>query len=116
MLVAMNREEREFGDRRGLRFPFDGHAEILLEGADRRVRARVTELSFRGCFLEIAGSWTEQQRMQVKILHTDESFEASAHLIYVRAGGIGLLFDEIDSRNRNVLQDWILNALDNQAK
>lgn len=111
----MNLEERELEDRRGLRFPFDGYAEVLLEGANHSIRARVTELSFRGCFLEIAGSWTPRQQMRLKISHADERFEASAHLIYVRPAGIGLMFDEIDTYNRNVLQDWILNALDNQS-
>lgn len=114
--VAMNQEQRELEDRRGLRFAFEGEAEVFVEGAAGSIRARLTELSFRGCYLKTPTALKEQQRIRVKISRADETFEASAEVKYVRSGGVGVVFDEVEPRFRNVLQEWILAALDHQEE
>jgi hypothetical protein len=101
---------------RGLRFPFSAGAEVILEGSREAVPARVTELSLRGCFLEISLPLQEQQQLQVKILHQHEFFEGPAVVIYTRREGIGLMFGDMKPHFRSVLQAWILAALDNQVK
>jgi hypothetical protein len=106
----MNREPR------GLRFPFSAGAEVILEGSREAIPARATELSLRGCFLEIPTPFNEKQRVQVKILHANEYFEVAAEVIYVRPEGVGLLFGDMKPHFRGVLQAWILAALDNQVK
>jgi hypothetical protein len=103
-------------EKRGLRFPFTAGAEIILESSPESIRVHVTELSLRGCFLEIAFSLKEQQRVQLKIFSTGEYFEACAEVIYVRPTGVGLLFVDMKPHCRSVLQAWILTSLDNQAK
>jgi hypothetical protein len=110
----MSQQQRELADRRGLRFTFDGTADVTVEGVVDGLRARVTELSFRGCYLQTAKALKEKQRLQVKISHADETFEAPGEVIYVRPGGAGVMFGVIEPRFRNVLQDWILTELDNQ--
>src|SRR5215469_10307393 len=112
----MSHEPREVEDRRGLRFPFNGEAEVALENPSRSVSARVTELSFRGCFLQISSGFQEHQRMRLKIWHAEECLESSGRVIYVRPDGAAVLFDELEPQALNVLQDWILNALDLQAE
>jgi PilZ domain len=101
---------------RGLRFAFEARAEVVLEGASEKIPARVTELSFRGCFLEISGLSSEVQRLQVRIWHEEQFFEASAKVIYARATGVGVVFGDIKPHCRNVLQSWILAALDKSVK
>jgi hypothetical protein len=101
-------------DRRGLRFGLSASAEVSLEGSAESLRARVTELSLRGCFLEVAGRFIEQQRLQVKIFNTKDLFEASAEVIYVRKSGVGVLFGDVNLHFRRVLQKWILTALDRE--
>jgi len=103
-------------DRRGLRFSFEAAAEIVPETPPEPVPARVTELSFRGCFLETTARLAERQRVRVRIFHPGESFEAMAHVKYVRPGGVGLLFEDMETHYRTVLQTWILAALDKEAK
>lgn len=111
----MNQEQRELEHQRGLRFPFSADAEVVPQGSTERIRARVTELSFRGCLLETSAALKEQQRVHVKIFHSDECFEALADIIYVKPAGVGLVFGDTDPHFRSVLQAWILGALDNQA-
>jgi PilZ domain len=112
----MSDDLQNLEDRRGLRFPFDGDAEILVENSVRKVPARVTELSFRGCFVQISSALQERQRMKLKIRHAGESLEVSGAVMYVRQDGVAMLFDELEPEALNVLQDWILNALDMQAE
>jgi hypothetical protein len=101
-------------DRRGLRFSFSASAEVSLEGSAESLRARVTELSLRGCFLEVSGRFAAQQRLQVKIFNGKDFFEASTQVIYVRKSGVGVLFGDMNPHFRQVLQKWILAALDRQ--
>ena len=69
----MAQEQRQLEDKRGLRFPFNADAEVVLPGGSEKIPARVTELSFRGCFLEISAPLQEKQRVRVKIFHSDGS-------------------------------------------
>jgi hypothetical protein len=112
----MTDQQREVQDRRGLRFSFEADAELVLESPPQKLSARVTELSFRGCFLETSVDLKEQQRMRVKIFHDNKYFESLAEVMYVRQNGVGLLFGNMEAHFRSVLQGWILSALDNQAK
>ena len=112
----MNQNQTELQDRRGLRFPFSADAEVVLESAPGTLPARVTELSFLGCYLEISAALTEQQRVHVKIFHSEEYFEALGTVLYVRPAGVGVVFADVKPHFRTVLQRWILRALDQQAK
>jgi PilZ domain-containing protein len=103
-------------ERRGLRFVFSADAEIAPQSAPSAfVRARVKELSLRGCFLETPASFEMQRPVLVKIYSSGEYFEAEASVLHVQPSGVGLLFREIKPHFRAVLQNWILAALDKQT-
>ena len=103
-------------DCRGLRFPFSADAEIAPASSPSAfVPARVTELSFLGCFLETAASLEIQRPVLVKIYDSGEYFEAQASVLYVKPTGTGLVFREVKPHFRAVLQKWLLAALDNQV-
>ena len=112
----MSQEQRTVQEQRGLRFSFDAPVEILLESRNERTHARVAELSFRGCYLKTSTPLKQHQRLRVKITHAGESFEALAQVIYLRADGVGVLFGNVEPHFRNILQGWILSALDDQAE
>jgi len=116
MLWAMNQEQSGLQDKRGLRFAFQADAEIVSQSTAGSVRGRVTEMSFRGCFVETSAALEKQQRVHVKIVRQDERFEALAQVMYVRPGGVGLLFGEVEPQFRRVLQKWILSSMDSHAK
>jgi len=107
----MNRECR------GLRFSFNADAEIAPESSPKAtLPARVTELSLQGCFLETSASLELQRQVLLKIHDAGESFEAEAVILYTRPSGLGLIFREVKPRYRDVLQNWILKALDRQLE
>jgi hypothetical protein len=103
-------------DQRGLRFSFEARAEVVAQGSTEKQPARVMELSLRGCFLEISALPKETHRLRVMIWHGDQFFEAGAEVLYVRATGVGVVFNDMKPHCRGVLQNWILAALDNQVK
>jgi hypothetical protein len=102
-------------EHRGLRFAFSASGEIAPESSPTAcVAARVTELSLRGCFLETSASFEMQLPVLLKIHHSGEYFEAEASVLYVKPSGMGLVFREIKPHFRDVLQKWVLTALDGQ--
>jgi hypothetical protein len=112
----MSAEQRTLvQERRGLRFPFNADAEIQLEDPSRKFSARLTELSFRGCFLEMPIKLEMKQRLRLKVYYKDEFFEALADVLYTRTNGVGVLFVGMEHHYRSVLQNWILAELDKQA-
>jgi len=103
-------------EHRGLRFTFSAMAEIASESSTCAfASARVTELSLRGCFMETSASFELQHTVLVKIHHSEECFEAEASVLYVKPSGLGLLFREIKPHCREILQKWVLAALDKHA-
>lgn len=102
---------------RGLRFSFDASAEIAPESSSKAVfPGRVTELSLQGCFLETTASFDPQRRVWLTVHEGGQSFETEAIVLYARPSGLGLVFRDIKPRYRDVLQNWILKALDRQLE
>jgi len=100
-----------------LRFSFNADAEIAPETSPKTsLPARVTELSLQGCFLETSASFEEKHQVLLKIRDAAETFEAEAVVLYTRPTGLGLIFREVKPRHREVLQMWILKALDRQLE
>lgn len=104
-------------EKRGLRFAISASAELAPESSPTAfVPARVTELSLRGCFLETSASFELQHPVFLRIHHSGEQFEAEASVLYVNPSGLGLVFRDIKPQFREVLQKWVLTALDNQSE
>src|SRR5579859_1200173 len=107
----MNRECR------GLRFSFDASAEIAPETSPKAtIPGRVTELSLMGCFIETNASFDVKTGVTLRIYEDRESFETEAIVLYTRQSGLGLVFRRVTPRSREVLQNWILKALDRQLQ
>jgi hypothetical protein len=93
-----------YDDQRGLRFSFVASAEVLLDNASGGIPARVTELSLRGCFLELSAPLEEQQRIVVKIFSANDYFEAPAEVLYVKPTGVAVVFGNVNPQFSNILQ------------
>ncbi len=104
-------------EHRGLRFSFSANAEVAPESSPTAfVPARVTELSFRGCFLQTSASFEAQRPVLLKIYNSGEYFEAQASVLYVMPSGLGLVFRKINPHFRAILQNWDLGALDKESE
>ena len=105
-------------ERRGLRLLFDAAAEVASETSpSSAVAARLTELSLYRCYLDIPAPFEVKARVLVKIFHSDEYFEAKATVVYVKPTlGMGLAFRDVRPNFREILQKWILVAMNNQKQ
>ena len=103
--------------RRGLRFPFSAEAEVSLEGSDKKVPARVTEISTHGCFLQMGKPFDTGSAVFVKFFADAKFFETKATVAYSQANsGMGVSFRDMKPYFVDVLRKWLLEAMISKNK
>src|SRR5256885_16759992 len=104
-----------YSDRRGLRFTFQGSAELALRDSPKAtVPGQVTELSLQGCFVETSAAFEAQRLVLVKIYDSQEAVEAEAIVLYVKPTGLGLVFRGFAPEAAASLRKWMIKALDSE--
>lgn len=94
--------------RRGVRVPFDGHADIRC-GAERRV-ARIRNVSFSGCFLEMRPPYTQGANLALSFELDQENarpLRANAKVTRTTDTGVAVRFAYIDVMAPRALKQWI---------
>jgi PilZ domain len=95
------------------RFPFSASAQVTSD--DSVELTRVTELSRHGCYLETTKHRTAGTRVTVKIINKDQTFEATATVLYSRpAMGMAVAFREVKPLFGSILKDWLQESLNQQ--
>jgi len=103
----MNKERR-----RTPRYPFAGSIEMQLDSSQDTRTAKVSELSFNGCFVRMKEPYPVGTPLNVKVYTDSEFFEGHANVVYVKeAQGMGLQFRETKPYFVSVLRRWILSAM-----
>jgi hypothetical protein len=93
------------------RVRFSASAELIR--ADIVESTFVTEISLRGCYVELATPLPRGTLVTVRIFAGGEFFEAIAMVLYSRATlGMGLGFREVKPEFQIVLRKWVRQALD----
>ena len=94
--------------RRSPRYSFAGKAEITANPPGAFATANVSELSLRGCRLDIKSPFPVNLPITVKISASGDLFECKAKIIYLQPGvGAGVSFLAIEPQSRAVLQRWL---------
>ena len=94
--------------RRSPRYPFTAKAEIITDNPGTFATANVSELSLRGCRLDIKSPFPLNVPITVKISASGELFESKAKIIYLQPGmGAGVSFLAIEPQSREVLRRWL---------
>lgn len=97
--------------RRSPRYSFAATAEISADNSKASATASVSELSLRGCRLDIKGPFPLNVPITVKISASGELFESKAKIIYLQPGiGAGVSFLAIEPQSRAVLRRWLDEA------
>jgi hypothetical protein len=106
--------ESQMADRTA-RFPFLASAEVASD--DSVELTRVTELSRHRCYLETTKHRTAGTRVTVKIINKDQTFKATATVLYSRpATGMAVAFREVKPLFRSMLKDWLHQSLEEQNR
>lgn len=94
--------------RRSRRYSFVGKAEIIADNPSTFAKANVSELSLRGCRLDIKSPFPLNVPITVKISAEGEHFESKAKIIYLQPGiGAGVSFLSVEPQSRDVLRRWL---------
>jgi hypothetical protein len=98
--------------RRTPRYIFFAAAELMEEKSEVRIASRLSELSLRGCYLDMMNPFPVGTSILLKIW-TDEStvFESKAKVIYSQTNvGAGVEFIDVEPKYLAVLEQWLKEA------
>lgn len=94
--------------RRSPRYSFAATAEITADNPNASATATVSELSLRGCRLDMKSPFPISAPITVKISAQGELFQSKGRIVYLQPGiGAGVTFSAIDPQSRAVLRRWL---------
>ena len=94
--------------RQGPRFSFIATAEVMEEKSEARIATRVSELSLRGCYLDMMNPFPSNTLVLVKIWEGANYFEGHGKMAYVQEHlGAGVSFLKIEDKYLQILQNWL---------
>jgi hypothetical protein len=86
------------------RFAFIAEAEIVGMGA----RARVSELSARGCYIDSINPLAKDTEVRLRIRYGCSTCDFAGTVIYTHAGfGMGVVFAQMTAEQRSTLDVWL---------
>ena len=90
------------------RFSFIAEAEVVERSNGARVVARISELSSRGCYVDIVNPFPVGTEVRVRIRYGCSTCELPGKVIYTHSGfGMGVRFEETGAEHRATLDVWL---------
>lgn len=97
--------------RRSPRYSFAATAEISADNPSAFATATVSELSLRGCRLDMKNPFPLNVPISVKISASGELFQSKGRIIYLQPGISAVVtFLSVDPQSRAVLRRWVESA------
>jgi hypothetical protein len=79
------------------RYPFVAHAELSDEERSIHLRARVSDLSLSGCYLDMIQSFPTGTQVVLYVTDDSGSFQARGKIVYCLPNlGVGVAFLDVD--------------------
>jgi PilZ domain len=90
------------------RFSLIASAEILEPASGVHIAGRISEISRKGCYLDVLNTLPVGTRLRLTISRDQGVFTSEARIIYVQQGmGMGIAFVEIPPDQMSILDAWI---------
>lgn len=90
------------------RFTLIATADILEPAAEVHLSGRISEISRKGCYVDVLNALPVGTEVGVKITRDKGTFASSARVIYVQEGmGMGLMFTGIRADQAEILEAWL---------
>jgi hypothetical protein len=106
--IALNVGNDPADRRNSDRFPFSAVSEAVEMGARTKITARVSDISFKGCYLDGINVFAPGTTVQLSIRHSNLQFDATAIVVYSLSGmGMGLTFKALPPAMQPVLNRWV---------
>jgi hypothetical protein len=90
------------------RYPLLAAAELTHVTSGVQMKQTVSDISAYGCHVSTQQMWPIGSRLKIRILYGDETFSASARVVYDSPmQGMGIAFTHVPDGNQAVLDTWI---------
>jgi PilZ domain-containing protein len=105
-------EKGQYAERReNPRYTFIATAEIIEPSTDTHISGRVSEISRKGCYIDVLNTLPKGTPIRVRITTDGGVFQSAGHIIYVQERmGIGVAFEDTAADQDKLLEGW-LNVL-----
>lgn len=97
------------GERRSVpRYSLIATAEVIEPISDVRISGRISEISRKGCYVDVLNTLPRGTSIQVRISRDQGTFMATGKIIYVQEGmGMGVLFLDVANDQEKLLDAWL---------
>jgi PilZ domain len=93
------------------RYTFIAEVEVTVIATNTTLKARTTDISIDGCFLDMLNPSPKGTDIRVRISHDSNTFEAFGVVVLVISNlGMGIAFANGDRDQKALLQKWISEA------
>jgi hypothetical protein len=90
------------------RYTFIASAEIVEPSSGVRMAGRISEISRKGCFVDLLNTLPTGTAIQLSISRDRGAFACAGKIIYVQDGmGMGVAFDEMTGSQLKTLDSWL---------
>jgi hypothetical protein len=98
-----------FRERRSVpRYSLIATAEIIEPASGVRISGRISEISRKGCYLDVLNTLPTGTRLRLTISRDQGTFTTDTKIIYVQEGmGMGILFVDVPADQAKLLDLWL---------
>jgi PilZ domain len=98
-----------FGQRRTVpRYSLIATAEVIEPVTEARMSGRISEISRKGCYVDLLNTLPVDTPVQLSITRDRGSFTTMARIIYVQEGiGMGVAFVDPPQDQLQILDSWL---------
>jgi hypothetical protein len=90
------------------RYSLIATAEILEPASGVRISGRISEISRKGCYVDLLNALPVGTVIQVRISRDQGTFASSGRIIYTQEGmGMGVAFVDILADQLKILDSWL---------
>ena len=90
------------------RFTFIAHIELRELRTDMRITGRISEISRKGCYVDVLVTLPVGTIMNMRISCDQGSFESKSRIVYVQEGmGMGVTFVDPAEDQLKILDAWL---------
>jgi len=90
------------------RYSFIATAEIIEPSSGVRMAGRISEISRKGCYVDLLNTLPIGTAIQLRISRDQGVFGCAAKIIYVQDGmGMGVVFDQTPADQLKILDSWL---------
>ena len=93
--------------RRAPRYRLITAAEVSAEGSSATLKAKTSDVSLVGCFMNTAQSFPQGTKVKLKLLWNDHSFSSTGVVARLQPMGMGISFENMKKEQTEVLRQWL---------